>query len=254
MKSYTLSLANGQSWNLTADGDAVDGLVKFASALGIKEGKKEGSSEIVFEKKSRSLSPLIHGLRTIYQKAMKSGGLVFHAGLIVKDGVGVVLCAPGGTGKTTCCNRVPPPWKALADEEVLVIPDSKGRYFAHPFPNWFYYFDDPNHKYASVEESFSLKAIFFLEQAKTDEAIPAWSGQAAVLINSETKPLELKDIKFDNAATLAKSIPCFILRNTLEGRFWEVVEKTLAQNFKPLLKPRHEDDVKFYSPKLLDLS
>ena len=67
-----------------------------------------GGSELNILRLRLSLYP-------IYQRAQEAGGLPLHAGLVEKDGKGILLAAPSDTGKSTCCRRLPPPWKALCD-------------------------------------------------------------------------------------------------------------------------------------------
>jgi SynChlorMet cassette protein ScmC len=75
-------------------------------------------------------------LNPIFQKAKRAGGLPLHAALAERNGMGFLLAGPGDTGKSTCCHRLPGPWKALCDDESLVVRDHQKGYLAHPFPTW----------------------------------------------------------------------------------------------------------------------
>jgi len=181
-------------------------------------------------------------LHPIYQRAQDSGGLPIHAALIERNGIGVLLAAPGDTGKSTCCHRLASPWQALCDDETLIIPDVKGIYFAHPFPTWSDYLWQRHERTWNVEKHVPLFAIFFLEQAATDEVLGIGPGQAAIFIyqsatqvyqrswrnlNREEGKAQRKKV-FENACELAKAIPAYKLRVSLYGHFWEEIEKVLS--------------------------
>ena len=55
--------------------------------------------------------------------------------LLALDGRGVLLCGSSGSGKSTCARRVPAPWRALADDAVLVSAAEDGIY-AQGLPTW----------------------------------------------------------------------------------------------------------------------
>ena len=180
-------------------------------------------------------------LYPIYQTAHDAGGLPFHAGLIERDGIGILLAAPAGTGKSTCCRRLPSPWRARCDDETLIVRDEKKRYLAHPFPTWSDHLPERSQRTWNVEAYVPLSAIFFLEQADLDEVVPIGQGEAAMHIvgsvghvhrrtlcyldREEAKSLRIKSFK--NACEVAKSIPAFKLRVSLKGRFWEKIEEAL---------------------------
>lgn len=184
---------------------------------------------------------MYQALHPIHTQALSSGGLPLHAALVERNGIGAVLAAPGNTGKTTCCRRLPPPWQAMSDDETLIVRNDEKKYFAHPFPTLANYFRGDYCHTRNVQEHISLKAIFFLEQAEDDEVIPVKQGQATILaIHSamqicyrnwnklgEMQKQELKKKLFENASELAITIPAFILRASLSGKFWNEMEKVL---------------------------
>jgi SynChlorMet cassette protein ScmC len=86
-----------------------------------------------------------HNLRTlrmrsslypIYHRVQASGGFPLHAALIEWNGIGILLAAANETGKSTCCRRLPGSWKALCDEESLIVRTNQRQYYVHPFPTW----------------------------------------------------------------------------------------------------------------------
>jgi SynChlorMet cassette protein ScmC len=177
-----------------------------------------------------------------YQRAVESGGLPLHAGLVERNGAGVLLAANGGTGKSTCCRRIPSPWKALSDDMALIVVDTHQQYRAHPFPTWSDHLWNVQETTWDVQHHLPLSALFFLEQGEIDEVIPMGQGQASVLITESSGQVyqsilryltrdeerTIKEKIFDNASQLAKIIPAFKLRVSLHGRFWKEMERTLS--------------------------
>ena len=180
-------------------------------------------------------------LQPIFQQALKTGGLPLHGALLELEGKGVVIAAPGGTDKSTCSRRVPSYWKPLCDDELLVVPDREKGYRAHPFPTWSDYLWRGSEQKWDAGYSVPLRAIFFLEQAETDDVIPVGQGQAAMSINYSATQVcrkfwmnvdhdnkrELNRQLFINAGEMAKAIPAYRLKATLDGRFWEEIERRL---------------------------
>ncbi|MEK7397557.1 MAG: SynChlorMet cassette protein ScmC [Candidatus Poribacteria bacterium] len=187
---------------------------------------------------------MLQSLYPIYQRELNSGGLPLHAGLIERKDKGILLAAPGGTGKSTCCRRIPPPWHPLCDDETLIVFDGMGQYIVHPFPTWSERIQKRSERTWDIQQHIPLSAIFFLEQAKNDEVISIGQGQAAILINQmanqvcyrnwknldlEKQALFRKEL-FSNSCELAKKIPAFILRVSLSGQFWEEIESVLIMS------------------------
>lgn len=181
-------------------------------------------------------------LHPIYQRAQRSGGLPVHAALVECQGIGALLAAPRSTGKSTCCRRLPPPWQALCDDETLIVRDNNTRYLAHPFPTWSDYLRGNSTKRWNVQRSLPLSAIFFLEPAETDGVVSIGQGLATTHINQSAiqvcrrnwKSLDKYEERayklqlFENACELAKAVPTFKLRVSLNGRFWEEMENILS--------------------------
>jgi SynChlorMet cassette protein ScmC len=181
-------------------------------------------------------------LHPIYQRVQGTGGLPIHAALIERNGIGVLIAAPGNRGKSTCCHRLPPSWRALCDDETLIVRDDNRKYFVHPFPTWSDYLYQRSERTWNVQQHFPLSAIFFLEQSEIDEAVPIGQGQAATLINKSaaevcrrswwnldrSQEMAFRKELFHNACELAKEIRAYELRATLNGRFWEKMEGVLT--------------------------
>lgn len=181
-------------------------------------------------------------LLPIHRQSVQMGGFPFHSGLIEYEGRGILLAATGGTGKSTCCRRLPEHWKVLCDDESLIVLDKKKKYHVHPFPTWNDYTEERAKNKWDVQYSVPLSAIFFLEQSEKDEAIPIPTNKAPFFITelaiqvlekkwiNETNEerIELVSKVFNNAFDIAKVIPAFHLRVSLNGHFWEEIEKAIG--------------------------
>ena len=184
---------------------------------------------------------MLMALYPIFEGVQQLGGLSLHAALVERNGTGILLAASGDTGKSTCCRRFPSPWQPLCDDQTLVVRDNQKQYLAHPLPTWSEYLMRRSNTTWDVQRPVPVSAIFFLEQAETDEVVSIGEGQTAMLIsqsaNEVSRPgwgyLDGDQVKtrrkklFDNACELARTVPAFVLRATLEGRFWEKMERVL---------------------------
>jgi SynChlorMet cassette protein ScmC len=194
----------------------------------------------------------------IYERAMElslsiardvqsRGGVLVHGGLAALGGEGVIMAAPGGTGKTTASGRLPPPWRSLSDDATLVVRDTRGRYFAHPWPTWSRFWNGPGGTWP-IEEAVPLRAVFFLARASTERVEPLNSTvSVAMLMQSveqitrpmtwQLPPEEVHQIhrqQLANVADLAKAVPAFTLHLSLTGRFWDEMERTLKALKEPI--------------------
>jgi len=182
-----------------------------------------------------------HSLIPVYNEVQKKGGFPIHGALMVMNEMGAVLAGPGGSGKTTCCSRLPPPWQSLCDDETLIVRTKYGAYHAHPFPTWKNCFLDDDRQVWDVQHYVPLNAIFYLEQSGVDELVPLGKGMSVFLIFRlacqacrrfwlTAEPAEARLIHtrlFQNAHDLAATVPVFRLRVSLKGRFWEKMEEVL---------------------------
>jgi SynChlorMet cassette protein ScmC len=180
-------------------------------------------------------------LGPIYKRAQESGGLPLHAALVEWNRAGILLAGRGDTGKSTSCGRLPSPWQAVCDDETLIVRDNHNRYLAHPFPTWSDHMWRGSEKTWNVQKHLPLSALFFLERADTDKVVSLSQSQAAVSINESATEVcrrnwrnldregerKVKKQVFENACELAKGVPAFRLRFSLNGRFWEEIEKVL---------------------------
>jgi SynChlorMet cassette protein ScmC len=175
------------------------------------------------------------------RQAQARGGVLIHGALAERDGMGVIMAAPGGTGKTTASNRLPAPWRPLCDDTTLVVQDSQGNYWAHPWPTWSRFLDGGPGGTWDVQSAVPVKGIFFLSQAVEDRVERVGPGHAVSLLvdlaeqasqlmkrglsKKETRALNLE--RFNNLCALTRVIPAHVLHISLTGAFWQEIERVL---------------------------
>ncbi len=188
--------------------------------------------------------PYVNLLRlshVLAREAQARGGVPVHGALAERDGIGVILAAPGGTGKTTASNRLPAPWRSLCDDITLVVRDPQGNYWAHPWPTWSRFLDGGPGGTWDVQSAVPLTGIFFLAQEVEDRVERVGPGQAVSLLvecvrqasmfmplglnKEETRTLHLE--RFNNLCALARVIPVHVLHISLTGAFWQEIEQAL---------------------------
>jgi SynChlorMet cassette protein ScmC len=179
----------------------------------------------------------------IAREAQARGGVLIHGALAERDGCGVILTAPGGTGKTTASNRFPAPWRSLCDDTTLVVKDAQGNYQAHPWPTWSRFLDGGPGGTWNVQSAVPLKGIFLLAQAPGDRAERVGPGHAVSLLvesvrqasmfmplglfKEEIRALNLE--RFNNLCALARVVPAHVLHISLTGTFWEEIDKAIKE-------------------------
>jgi hypothetical protein len=177
----------------------------------------------------------------IAREAQARGGIIIHGALAERNGIGVILAAPGGTGKTTASDRLPAPWRSLCDDTTLVVRDSQGNYRAHPWPTWSCFLDGGPGGTWDVQSALPVKGIFFLSHAFEDRVESVGSGHAVSMLvecvkqastfmarglsKEETSALHME--WFNNLCALARVVPAHILHISLTGAFWQEIEQML---------------------------
>ncbi len=179
----------------------------------------------------------------IARQAQALGGVLIHGALAERNGMGVLLTAPGGTGKTTASNRLPAPWHSLCDDTTLVVRDQQGNYWAHPWPTWSRFLDEGAGGAWDVQNAIPLTGIFLLARAVEDRVERVGPGQAVSILvectgqastfmepglfKEEIRALHLE--RFNNLCALARVIPAHVLHITLTGPFWQEIEQALEE-------------------------
>lgn len=177
----------------------------------------------------------------IAREAQARGGFLIHGALAELDGHGVILAAPGGTGKTTASSRFPAPWRSLSDDTTLVVRNPKGSYLAHPWPTWSRFLDDGPGGAWDVQRAVPVNGFYFLNRADEDRVERVGSGQAVSLLGEfvrqvstfmtpglwkeEVHTLYLE--RFNNLCALAGAIPAHVLHISQTGTFWKEIEQAL---------------------------
>lgn len=175
------------------------------------------------------------------REAQTRGGVLIHGALAERDGMGVILAAPGGTGKSTASNRLPAPWRSLCDDTTLVVQDAQGSYWAHPWPTWSRFQDEGPGGTWDVQHAVPLKGIFILSQAVEDRVERVGPGRAVSLLvecvrqasmfmpmglfKEEVNAMYLE--RFDNLCALVRVVPAHVLHISLTGAFWQDIEQIL---------------------------
>lgn len=176
------------------------------------------------------------------RQAQAHGGILIHGALAERNGLGIILTAPGGTGKTTASKRLPAPWHSLCDDTTLVVRDPQGNYWAHPWPTWSLFQNGGPGGTWNVQKAVPLKGIFLLAQAGEDRVERVGHGQAVSLLvecvgqvsiftsphlfKEEVRALHLE--RFNNLCALARVVPTQVLHICLTGAFWKEIEQTLG--------------------------
>ncbi len=195
---------------------------------------------------------LVQVSAVIGRHAQTRGGLLLHGALAEREGCGpsassgqgVILAGPGGVGKTMASQRLLPPWRSLCDDTTLVVRDEQGAYWVHPWPTWSTFaLGGPGGTW-DVQRAVPLKGIFFLSQAEKTQLEPVGVGQAVTMLVESAEQvswpmvgdMECEEIRaihlqrFDNICALAQAVPCYILRLSLAGAFWQEMERALSGN------------------------
>ena len=170
------------------------------------------------------------------------GGILLHAALAERDGRGALLIAPGGTGKTTASERLPPPWNSLCDDTALVVRDAGGIFHAHPWPTWSRFAAGGPGGSWNVRRAVPLAGLFVLSRAPEDGVERIGAGQTVSLLlesarqaglpmtrgmaRDEIRRLHLE--RFNNLCALANAVPGHILRISLTGPFWREIDRALS--------------------------
>ena len=169
------------------------------------------------------------------------GGALIHGALAARDGTGVLLTGVSGVGKSTASERLAPPWCSLCDDTALVVRDSAGAYWAHPWPTWSRLFEGHDTDSWDVGRAVRLAVVFRLSRNPHRRPAPLPVPEAASWLldrvydcswdifrerpSGEARALQVQ--LFHNACDLAAATPVYPLQVTLRGTFWKTMEQVL---------------------------
>jgi SynChlorMet cassette protein ScmC len=184
-------------------------------------------------------------LFALYQKVMVNGGMPLHSALIRRGKAGFLLVGKSGSGKTTCCRRIPLPWEALADEELVVSRLPRKDYYADPFPN----LSDITIRSARVSHGAALRgsrvtALLFLEKGTADAIGPINKAEAAMCLVRAAEEVSMRDA-YDGSSGAAlrriaqmkwaiqcvRDLPTLRLSASLHGAYWMLLEQVYEGKF-----------------------
>lgn len=273
LPQYDLCLADGTCWVIAAgDEGAVPVVDLFARAMSLPEHTSPGNylwvfsdqrlarthegdlSHILEPAPDRSV-PFIHLARLSYDlgcQVLAKGGVLLHGALAEYDpvpaqktetrqGVGIIMAASSGTGKTTASGRLRTPWRSLSDDLTLVVRGADGNYWAHPWPTWSRFQGDGPRGVWNTARAVPLAAIFILAQNQRDYVEGIGSGRSVSLlleiakqaVHTEERRLvtdQFRDVRlmrFNNLCAIANIIQVKFLHLSMDGMFWVEIEKAL---------------------------
>lgn len=166
-----------------------------------------------------------------------------HCALVEINGKGALICAPGGTGKSTCASRLPAPYRALAEDCALVQKSDDG-FTAQAMPAWSLVTSE-HKKIENISfdctASVPLSGIFFLKQSSKDAVerlnLPVALGYINSTFNDHMRwflrNLNSEDVKmlrmniFNFAEQITATLPAYRLSATIDGNFWDVMDSVM---------------------------
>jgi len=273
LPQYDLCLADGSCWIIAAGDEAVVPVVdQFARAMSLSEHASPGRFLWVFsdERSARTregdqchiLEPAVGGGVSFGQllglsyglvcRVLATGGVLLHGALAEYDpaatqkmesrqGVGVIMAASSGTGKTTASRRLRFPWTSLSDDLTLVVRGVDGNFWAHPWPTWSQFWDGGAGGVWNTPRAVPLSTIFIVARNEQDGVEEIGPGRSVSLLlevaRQAVHPKERRQktdqfrtirlMRFNNLCNMAKVVPVRILHFSAHGMFWVEMEKAL---------------------------
>ena len=153
----------------------------------------------------------------------------------------MLLCGASGSGKSTCARRVPAPWRALADDAVLVSAAEDGIY-AQGLPTWSRLLPGRTGPRVDVNDRVELSGLYHLAQSPEDR-IGTLTGSEAINVvirsfldfsgiwkihpgNALRRDISLAAMDFAQYAN--RRADTGRLHCTLHGEFWKELEGRLS--------------------------
>jgi hypothetical protein len=155
-------------------------------------------------------------------QAFQSGGLLFHAAGILREGLAYIFFGPSGIGKTTI-SRLSGKKNVLNDDLVLLFPDHPGwTVYSTPFYN-------PTQITPQGNRHAPLAGMYRLVQDQQADLKINSPGQALaevvanvpVISTDSTRTLEL----LSRCQSLLEKVPVFRLHFRKDKSFWEIISQ-----------------------------
>jgi len=274
--SYRLALADTMTIDLLTTAESDTWIRKVARVMHLKTPSSSGSLRKLHEIERAEQAAREHGVLTLrsdgngtqlvfdvrakppgaltvrevwqsiypfYERLVRLGGLPLHSALVRRGDTCLLVAAAAGTGKSTCCRRLPADWKAICDEEVVLVPCSEGSWHAHPFPTWSDIVERKLDHTWDHSQRLPVSAVFLLEQGEADSAERVGAGEAILFLTRRAREkcflfdwsLDAEEERsfrrrlFENVCTFAGAIPAYKLTASGSGRFWEEMERALRE-------------------------
>jgi len=187
---------------------------------------------------------MIRAAGVVARGCERNGGLLVHGALVEKNGTGVILAGPGGVGKSTAAGRLPAPWRALSDDMCLIVKGRDGGYWAHAWPTLSRLRLGDLQGAWDVSQAVPVALICMLSQYEKDQLeflshnqavseLVDVSGQTLVYATGGMDDDVVREVnlaRFHSAVEVAKVLPVYRLRISLNGRFWEELDELLSAN------------------------
>lgn len=153
--------------------------------------------------------------------AFQSGGLLFHAAGIVREGKAFVFFGHSGAGKTTL-SRLSSHYQVLNDDLVLLQPQQDGNWRVYSTP-----FFNPTQIDPQGNDHAPLVGLYSLVQSKQVFLEPASPGLALAEIIANV-PVISTDTRqtgklFTRGQTLLTQVPIFRLHFRKDATFWNIL-------------------------------
>ena len=111
----------------------------FGNTLNLAMRIDVGGGVITVAAKSSNRQVLLEALASVAlpMVAQERGSLVLHASAACSAGGAVMLCAAGGSGKSSLMvGLLARGWKAISEDQCVIDLDGEGRHRVWPGPNW----------------------------------------------------------------------------------------------------------------------
>lgn len=185
-----------------------------------------GVGELILSSK-RPLDDVDYYLRVAYALlSFDSGGLMFHAAGIVREGEAYLFFGHSGAGKTTVA-RVSNDDLVLNDDLLLLLPvisrgDQSANWIAYATPFWNPTQVAPTNQYAPVRGLYRLvqDQDVYLESMGSGQALAELVSNVPVIPDDLWRGEEL----LNRCARLIEDIPVNLLHFLPDSSFWEAIE------------------------------